>query len=169
MKKCLNILLFTVCSSLIVKSQVKNSDKHVSWRTYFQASKENLGEGFIVFEAVVDSGFQMFAKNQLPQLPVGIEISLKSTDQYETKGELLSPKPEIAFSHLYNKPVAVYKGKVEFRQKIILKTKDEFKVSAVIENEEFSRTEEVVVYKNKMVVSVRPPKGVRLKFYEGKL
>ncbi|MBC7864112.1 MAG: hypothetical protein IAF38_14140 [Bacteroidia bacterium] len=164
MKKSFHIFLFTLCSSLFVKSQVKASDKHVFWKTYYEPSKENLNEGSIVFEAVVDSGFQMFARNQMPQLPVGIEIAIKKSKDFELKGELIAPLPAISFSHTYKMPVAVYKGKVQFRQKIVLKTKKEFVLNATVENEETSNTEKVVFYKNDVVVSVRPQKGVRLKF-----
>ena len=158
------ILLLTFLAGTYMNAQQKTEKKHVKWRTYFEPSKTNLNEGCLVFEAQVDSGWQMFAQNQLPQLPVGIEIMIKPTGNFTAMGMLTGPLPEIAFSHTYNKPVAVYKGKVQFRQKILLKSKEEFNVNAVVDNEEISKAEEIFYYKNDVVVNVKPPKGIRLKF-----
>lgn len=157
--------IFLLVAGFTKAQEIKpGATKHVSWRTYFEPSKEKLDEGFIVFEAVVDSGFQMFAESQMPGLPVGMDIAIKDSKDFDLKGELISPKPQIAFSHTYNKPVAVYKGKVAFRQKIKLRSKNEFKLNATVENEELSKTEEIAWFKEEVVVSVRPPKGIRLRF-----
>lgn len=164
MKKSGMLLLFLLCTADELLSQKKSDEKHVQWRTYFEPSKTSLEEGFIVFEARVDSGYQLFAHHQMPQLPVGIEFVIKPDMNFTPVGEIIAPKPEISYSHTYEMPVAVYKGKVEFRQKIAIKSQKEFKIIATIENEEASKTEEIFYHKNTLSLNVRPPKGVRLKF-----
>jgi hypothetical protein len=164
MKKSGLLILFIFCGAKLLFSQKKNNEKHVVWRTYFEPSKTNLDEGFIVFEARIDSGYQMFAHHQMPQLPLGVEFVIKPDLNFSLSGEIMAPKPEIAYSHAYEIPVAVYKGKVEFKQKIRIKSKKEFKVQATVENEEASMTEEISYQKDVFTVSVKPRRGVKLKF-----
>ena len=158
------LLLLTVAGINYGKAQTANEKKHVHWKTYYEPSKENLNEGFLVFEAVIDEGWQMFAQNQLPDLPVGIEIMIKESKNFTEEGLLSGPLPIISFSHKYNKPVAVYKGTVVFKQKISFKKKEEFKINVSLENEEFSEAEEITLNNLDVVINVKPSKGVRLKF-----
>lgn len=156
--------IFLFCAGLSAQKKMLQ-EKHVSWRTYFEPSKTSLNEGFIVFEALIDSGYQMFAQYQMPQLPLGVDFKIQESRDFSLSGDIIAPKPEITYNHAYAMQVAVYKGRVEFRQKIIIKTSKEFKIDATVENEEASKTEEIIYQKDVLTVNVKPPRGVRLKFY----
>ncbi len=164
MKKSAFFILLVFCSAKLMFAQKKNTEKHVVWRTYFEPSKTNLDEGFIVFEARIDSGYQMFARHQMPQLPLGVDFIIKPNADFSLSGDIISPTPTIAYNHAYETPVAVYKGTVEFRQKIKIKSQKEFDVQATVENEEASMTEEVCYQKDVLTINVKPRKGVKLKF-----
>jgi hypothetical protein len=149
---------------LIISCVAGNAQKHVLWQIYFEPSKENLLEGSIIFEARIDSGFQMFAHDQMPQLPLGVEFNLKHNLNFIPLGEIIAPQPELSFSHVYNMPVAVYKGTVRFSQKIKIKSQQAFAITAVVEDEETTKSEDICYEKNTFVINVKPSKGVRLKF-----
>ncbi len=131
MKKTIFTLLAILFINTILFSQV---EKHVTWT--FDANVLNDKEVELIFKAVIDEHWHLYSPFNPPGGSRALEIIYEDTKGFKLNGKIKeTPKPEEVFDEVFEKVEIFFNKEATFKQKIIVTSETDFKISGTLEGQ----------------------------------
>lgn len=126
MKKLLVILIIAISANGL--AQILDP---VKWET--SVNKISNNEYELVATAKIDNTWHLYSQSVPENGPIATSFTFKSNGKYLKKGNTKEDEGHEVDDKVFNMRIKYFDKKAEFKQRIKLKTKEVFEVSAVVE------------------------------------
>jgi thiol:disulfide interchange protein len=125
-QKAIVIGLFILMMPALLNAQILNP---VKWT--FKTNTLSSSESELVFTAKIDKGWHLYSQFLEPGGPLPTEFIFEKSKNYKLNGKPVETKPKLTFDETFQMNVKYFDGKAEFKQKIKILSKTDFKVKCV--------------------------------------
>ena len=128
MKHIFTTILFILTISFSATSQIL---KPVKWTTSVKKTSDT--EYTLIATATIDSGWHLYSQTVPENGPIPTTFSFKGNDNYLKKGNTKEEKGHEIDDKVFNMRIKYFETKATFKQRIKLKTTDNFEIKAIVE------------------------------------
>jgi len=128
MKHIFTTILFILTISFSATSQIL---KPVKWTTSVKKTSDT--EYTLIATATIDSGWHLYSQTVPENGPIPTTFSFKGNDNYLKKGNTKEEKGHEVDDKVFNMRIKYFETKATFKQRIKLKTTDNFEIKAIVE------------------------------------
>jgi len=128
MKYLFTTILFILTISFSATSQIL---KPVKWTTSVKKTSDT--EYTLIATATIDSGWHLYSQTVPENGPIPTTFSFKGNDNYLKKGNTKEEKGHEIDDKVFNMRIKYFETKATFKQRIKLKTTDNFEIKAIVE------------------------------------
>jgi hypothetical protein len=119
----LTLLVFTIGNSQILEP--------VKWTTSVEKVSDT--EAILIATATIDNKWHLYSQLVPEDGPIPTSFSFESNGNYLKKGNTAEETGHTINDPIFKMKIKFFENKASFKQRIKLKTKDAFKVNAVVE------------------------------------
>ena len=128
MKYLFTAILFILTLSFSASAQIVEP---VKWTTSIEKISEI--EYTLIATATIDSGWHLYSQIVPEDGPIPTTFSFKGNNNYSKKGNTKEGKGHEVDDKVFNMKIKYFDKKVDFKQRIKLKTTDKFEIKATVE------------------------------------
>lgn len=120
-------LCMLIMASTTLFAQQMNPAK---WKYEVKTISDNEAE--LQFTVSLENNWHIYSQHTDENGPIGLSFSFDKTNDYTLVGNVAEPKPHEEFDEMFKCTIRSFSGTVVFRQKIKIKTTNDFKVTGVM-------------------------------------
>ena len=122
--------LVIVFTATFLYSQQSSNDV-AKWKTSVD-QVEGSGEATLIIEAIVDEGWYGYSKDEVPNGPLPTEFVFDESSDYELVGEMTESGMKKVYDEMFEAEVKKFNPSATFKQKIKVKSENDFIITASI-------------------------------------